>query len=40
MENVVRELNLNTMYYYATKITKRNKDLYKSSPYSDRKSVV
>ena len=32
MENMVRKLNLNTMYSYKTKIAKRNKDLYKSSP--------
>ena len=32
MENMVRQLNLNTMYSYKTKVAKRNKDLYKTSP--------
>ncbi len=32
MENMVRQLNLNTSYRYKTKVAKRNKDLYKSSP--------
>ncbi len=32
MENMVRELNLNTLYSYQTKIAKRNRDLYKDSP--------
>ena len=32
MENVVRQLNLNVMYSYKTKVAKRNTDLYKDSP--------
>ena len=32
MENVVRRLNLNTMYSYSTRIAKRNKVLYNDSP--------
>ena len=32
MENMVRKLNLNTMYSYKTKVAKRNKNLYKESP--------
>ena len=32
MENVVRRLNLNTMYSYTTRLAKRNKTLYKDSP--------
>ena len=32
LENMVRRLNLNTMYSYTTKVSKRNKDLYKESP--------
>ena len=32
MENMVRKLNLNTSYSYKTKVAKRNKDLYKTSP--------
>lgn len=32
MENVVRRLNLNTMYSYSTRIAKRNKLLYNDSP--------
>lgn len=32
MENVVRRLNLNTMYSYNTRIAKRNKTLYNDSP--------
>ena len=32
MESMVRELNLNVSYSYKTKVSKRNKDLYKESP--------
>ena len=32
MENVVRQLNLNTMYSYTTKVSRRNTVLYKSGP--------
>ena len=32
MENMVRELNLNVSYSYKTKVSKRNRDLYKESP--------
>lgn len=32
MENMVRALNLNITYAYKTKVSKRNKNLYKSSP--------
>ena len=32
MENTVRRLNLNTMYYYTTKVSKRNMVLYKDAP--------
>ena len=32
MESMVRELNLNVNYSYKTKVSKRNKDLYKESP--------
>ena len=32
MENVVRRLDLNTMYSYTTRLAKRNKALYKESP--------
>lgn len=32
MENVVRRLDLNTMYSYTTRLAKRNKTLYKDSP--------
>ena len=32
MENVVRRLDLNTMYSYTTRLAKRNKALYKDSP--------
>ena len=32
MENMVRKLNLNTLYQYKTKVAKRNMDLYKESP--------
>ena len=32
MESMVRELHLNVSYFYKTKVSKRNKDLYKESP--------
>ena len=32
MESMVRLLNLNVAYSYSTKVSKRNKDLYKESP--------
>ena len=32
MESMVRELNLNVSYSYKTKVSKRNRDLYKESP--------
>ena len=32
MEAMVRDLNLNVAYSYKTKVSKRNKDLYKESP--------
>ena len=32
MESMVRELNLNVSYSYKTKMSRRNKDLYKESP--------
>ena len=32
MENMVRQLNLCTMYSYKTKMSRRNTDLYKDSP--------
>ena len=32
MENMVRSLNLTVSYAYKTKVAKRNKNLYKSSP--------
>ena len=33
MENMVRQLKLNVMYSYTTKLAKRNKDLYKDAPF-------
>lgn len=32
MENMVRELNLNVVYSYKTRVSRRNKDLYKEAP--------